>query len=229
VYSGKRVPFSPADFLYHWWLSDEGLAGYQQHDAHEFFLSLLDKLEGGSMLGGGAGGGGGGAAGAPPPPRLGARRASPPPLLLPPAAAGGRGSGGGGSPAPEDSDAAAAAACGRGSSWRDDDDGGSTDSGYLGTGGRPSPAVYGARAWADPFEATPEPDGGLNSGAGRGWVGRGREGACQGNGVAVCSPRHALTRPCPESPRPPPRPQTRRARRACRSCPRSSSASCAPT
>ncbi|KIY91258.1 hypothetical protein MNEG_16706, partial [Monoraphidium neglectum] len=51
---------------------------------------------------------------------------------------------------------------GAGSSWRDDDDGCSTDSGYVGTGGRPSPVVYGARAWggANPLgglDATPEP------------------------------------------------------------------------
>ena len=45
AYSGQRLPFSPVKFLDTWWRSAEGsLAGYQQQDAHEFYLSLLDGL-----------------------------------------------------------------------------------------------------------------------------------------------------------------------------------------
>lgn len=45
AYSGHRVPFSPVRFLDTWWRSAGGsLAGYQQQDAHEFYLSLLDGL-----------------------------------------------------------------------------------------------------------------------------------------------------------------------------------------
>ncbi|KAL3130987.1 Ubiquitin C-terminal hydrolase 22 [Trebouxia sp. C0009 RCD-2024] len=45
AYSGHRVPFSPIRFLDTWWRSAGGsLAGYQQQDAHEFYLSLLDGL-----------------------------------------------------------------------------------------------------------------------------------------------------------------------------------------
>eukprot|EP00775_Hariotina_reticulata_P004801 gene4801-5050_t len=40
VYSGNRQPFSPAEFLYQWWRFADSLAGYQQQDAHEFYLSL---------------------------------------------------------------------------------------------------------------------------------------------------------------------------------------------
>lgn len=45
AYSGQRLPFSPVKFLDTWWRSAGGsLAGYQQQDAHEFYLSLLDGL-----------------------------------------------------------------------------------------------------------------------------------------------------------------------------------------
>ena len=45
AYGGVRRPFSPVRFLDTWWRSAEGsLAGYQQQDAHEFYLSLLDGL-----------------------------------------------------------------------------------------------------------------------------------------------------------------------------------------
>jgi len=46
VYSGNRQPFSPAEFLYQWWRFADSLAGYQQQDAHEFYLSLLEGLSG---------------------------------------------------------------------------------------------------------------------------------------------------------------------------------------
>lgn len=45
AYGGIRRPFSPIRFLDTWWRNAEGsLAGYQQQDAHEFYLSLLDGL-----------------------------------------------------------------------------------------------------------------------------------------------------------------------------------------
>lgn len=45
AYGGVRCPFSPVRFLDTWWRNAEGsLAGYQQQDAHEFYLSLLDGL-----------------------------------------------------------------------------------------------------------------------------------------------------------------------------------------
>lgn len=46
VYSGNRQPFSPAEFLYQWWRFADSLAGYQQQDAHEFYLSLLEGMSG---------------------------------------------------------------------------------------------------------------------------------------------------------------------------------------
>jgi hypothetical protein len=49
VYSGNRQPFSPAEFLYQWWRFADSLAGYQQQDAHEFFLSLLEGLSGSTV------------------------------------------------------------------------------------------------------------------------------------------------------------------------------------
>lgn len=46
VYSGNRQPCSPAEFLYQWWRHADSLAGYQQQDAHEFYLSLLEGMSG---------------------------------------------------------------------------------------------------------------------------------------------------------------------------------------
>ncbi|GFR42683.1 hypothetical protein Agub_g3494, partial [Astrephomene gubernaculifera] len=44
AYSGERAPLSPTDFLYSWWTFADSLAGYQQQDAHEFYLSALSGL-----------------------------------------------------------------------------------------------------------------------------------------------------------------------------------------
>ncbi|XP_050218697.1 ubiquitin C-terminal hydrolase 22 [Mercurialis annua] len=44
VYSGDRTPYSPAQFLYSWWQHSANLASYEQQDAHEFFISLLDGI-----------------------------------------------------------------------------------------------------------------------------------------------------------------------------------------
>ncbi|XP_050364368.1 ubiquitin C-terminal hydrolase 22 [Argentina anserina] len=46
VYSGgaDRTPYSPAQFLYSWWQHSENLASYEQQDAHEFFISVLDGI-----------------------------------------------------------------------------------------------------------------------------------------------------------------------------------------
>ncbi|KAK9916520.1 hypothetical protein WJX75_003670 [Coccomyxa subellipsoidea] len=45
AYSGASAPFSPAAFLYAWWChADHHLAGYQQQDAHEFYLFALSGL-----------------------------------------------------------------------------------------------------------------------------------------------------------------------------------------
>lgn len=45
AYSGDRTPFSPTSFLTCWWQLSDSLAGYQQHDAHEFYLFMLSGLE----------------------------------------------------------------------------------------------------------------------------------------------------------------------------------------
>jgi ubiquitin carboxyl-terminal hydrolase 22/27/51 len=39
-----RAPWSPAALLAAWWRSAEALASYQQQDAHEFFLSLVEAV-----------------------------------------------------------------------------------------------------------------------------------------------------------------------------------------
>ncbi|KAI4379509.1 hypothetical protein MLD38_005792 [Melastoma candidum] len=44
VFSGERAPFSPAKFLYSWWQHAANLASYEQQDAHEFFISILDGI-----------------------------------------------------------------------------------------------------------------------------------------------------------------------------------------
>jgi ubiquitin carboxyl-terminal hydrolase 22/27/51 len=44
MYSGKKTPFGPAPFLHAMWLSQSHLAGYAQHDAHEFFISVLNEM-----------------------------------------------------------------------------------------------------------------------------------------------------------------------------------------
>ncbi|KAD3067855.1 hypothetical protein E3N88_35828 [Mikania micrantha] len=44
VYSGDRKPYSPAKFLYSWWQHAGNLASYEQQDAHEFFISMLDGI-----------------------------------------------------------------------------------------------------------------------------------------------------------------------------------------
>ncbi|KAK9279779.1 hypothetical protein L1049_013461 [Liquidambar formosana] len=44
VFSGDRNPYSPAQFLYSWWQHSADLATYEQQDAHEFFISMLDLI-----------------------------------------------------------------------------------------------------------------------------------------------------------------------------------------
>ncbi|KAF9614335.1 hypothetical protein IFM89_018088 [Coptis chinensis] len=44
VFSGDRKPYSPAQFLYSWWQHSANLASYEQQDAHEFFISVLDRI-----------------------------------------------------------------------------------------------------------------------------------------------------------------------------------------
>ncbi|PSC74502.1 ubiquitin carboxyl-terminal hydrolase 22 [Micractinium conductrix] len=45
AYSGRRAGFSPAQFLYTWWMLAGGhMAGYQQQDAHEFFCFILEMM-----------------------------------------------------------------------------------------------------------------------------------------------------------------------------------------
>lgn len=45
VYGGGRAPVSPVAFLRTWWHAAGGhLEGYQQQDAHEFYLNALSGL-----------------------------------------------------------------------------------------------------------------------------------------------------------------------------------------
>ncbi|KAK1300104.1 Ubiquitin carboxyl-terminal hydrolase 22 [Acorus calamus] len=44
AFSGDRTPYSPASFLYSWWQHASNLASYEQQDAHEFFISMLDGI-----------------------------------------------------------------------------------------------------------------------------------------------------------------------------------------
>lgn len=44
VYSPTNTPFAPATFLATTWRVSPQLAGYAQHDAHEFFSAVLDHM-----------------------------------------------------------------------------------------------------------------------------------------------------------------------------------------
>lgn len=43
-FSGDRTPYSPARFLYSWWQHAANFAGYEQQDAHDFFISTVDGI-----------------------------------------------------------------------------------------------------------------------------------------------------------------------------------------
>ncbi|KAG0461429.1 hypothetical protein HPP92_021726 [Vanilla planifolia] len=43
VFSGNPRP-SPAKFLYSWWQHASHLASYEQQDAHDFFITMLDQF-----------------------------------------------------------------------------------------------------------------------------------------------------------------------------------------
>ncbi|KAG0461423.1 hypothetical protein HPP92_021720 [Vanilla planifolia] len=44
VFSGNPRPYSPAKFLYSWWQHASHLASYEQQDAHDFFITMLDRI-----------------------------------------------------------------------------------------------------------------------------------------------------------------------------------------
>ncbi|KAK8660848.1 hypothetical protein V6N13_051756 [Hibiscus sabdariffa] len=44
MFSGDRAPYSPAQLLYSWWQHSSNLASYEEQDAHEFFISVLDGI-----------------------------------------------------------------------------------------------------------------------------------------------------------------------------------------
>ncbi|CAL9210800.1 unnamed protein product [Musa hybrid cultivar] len=44
AFSGNPTPYSPARFLFSWWQHSSNLASYEQQDAHEFFISMLDMI-----------------------------------------------------------------------------------------------------------------------------------------------------------------------------------------
>ncbi|KAF8389254.1 hypothetical protein HHK36_025947 [Tetracentron sinense] len=44
IFSGNQTPYSPARLLYSWWQHSANLASYEQQDAHEFFISMLDRI-----------------------------------------------------------------------------------------------------------------------------------------------------------------------------------------
>mmetsp|Transcript_40273 Transcript_40273/g.101940 ORF Transcript_40273/g.101940 Transcript_40273/m.101940 type:complete len:693 (-) Transcript_40273:252-2330(-) len=46
MYSGQRAPYSPVALLHAWWRHADHLAGYQQQDAHEFYLTTLCAMDG---------------------------------------------------------------------------------------------------------------------------------------------------------------------------------------
>ena len=44
-FQGTKCAFSPHSFLFGMWKSSQNLSGYEQHDAHECFISVLDALQ----------------------------------------------------------------------------------------------------------------------------------------------------------------------------------------
>ncbi|RKP02541.1 hypothetical protein CXG81DRAFT_10673 [Caulochytrium protostelioides] len=44
AFTGETTPYSPTSLLYTHWKNAQELAGYAQHDAHEFFISLLNNM-----------------------------------------------------------------------------------------------------------------------------------------------------------------------------------------
>lgn len=44
LFSGRTEPLSPHSFLHGMWCSSETIAGYEQQDAHEFFIALLAAI-----------------------------------------------------------------------------------------------------------------------------------------------------------------------------------------
>lgn len=50
MYSGQRAPYSPVALLHAWWRHADHLAGYQQQDAHEFYLTTLCAMDGAPPL-----------------------------------------------------------------------------------------------------------------------------------------------------------------------------------
>jgi len=68
----RRQPWSPAALLAAWWRSAEALASYQQQDAHEFFLSLIEAVHTATAACGGSGGGNAAAGGGSATPRAAA-------------------------------------------------------------------------------------------------------------------------------------------------------------
>lgn len=44
MFARAQKPFAPARFLYSMWRHTDNLAGYEQQDAHEFFMALIDGI-----------------------------------------------------------------------------------------------------------------------------------------------------------------------------------------
>lgn len=44
MYSGQKVPYSPSSFLHAVWKLKDDLASYDQHDAHEVLMLLLNEI-----------------------------------------------------------------------------------------------------------------------------------------------------------------------------------------
>ena len=44
IFSGTRTPYTPHQFLYSVWKYANYFAGYEQQDAHEFYISALNGI-----------------------------------------------------------------------------------------------------------------------------------------------------------------------------------------